>query len=609
MTTLLDAAKIALCNIVIAAALGAPTSAHAQQTKETRTYTLIVAYNGSVDEGVQPLKYADDDGARYYETFSHLTDETTLLTVLDADSQRVFPELAPRTRPPTRAELEEAVEDLARKLDADRAAGIHAEVYLVFTGHGNIDETGEGYLSLADGKLRRSDLYRDVIRPLDADYTHLIIDACHAYFMVQSRGGGDWRDDRSGQTHDEEWRAYLQSKPTKTEQTSALSSTVGVILSTSGTAEVHEWSKLRAGVFSHQLRSGLLGAADVNADGKVEYIELEAFLAAANAGVTNPKAKISVFARPPAQDQRRALVNLSDFEEATFLELPRDMHGRYHVEDARGLRYADVNLSATHATTLALLRGPVDGRDYYLRREDEELASVPLATETIDAGGLQFAAVEDMARSSVEESFRADLFSTPFGPGFFSGYVASRARYDAMLSEQTARDLASQKTWRVDLDLGYATSQPALSELDGVQHNLTLSVPVQLRGLNIGPFISYGYSNHQGIATPADVHRAALGAQLGWRLNAGKLWFEPRARLGQQLLLFNNEEICGEAGPCADPIGLRAEAAGSIGYQLDPRVAIRVEAGAAIDVISRANSTRNEETLEITPTLGVGLRF
>src|SRR5690606_33752424 len=87
-------------------------------------------------------------------------------------------------------------------------AGIRSEVYLVFTGHGNVDSNGEGYLSMADGKLERSELMRDVIRPLDASFTHVIIDACHAYFMVKSRGG--WEDDRSGRTLDSELQAFLR---------------------------------------------------------------------------------------------------------------------------------------------------------------------------------------------------------------------------------------------------------------------------------------------------------------------------------------------------------------------------------------------------------------
>ncbi|MFU8806576.1 MAG: hypothetical protein ACNA8W_22390, partial [Bradymonadaceae bacterium] len=70
--------------------------------QDRRVYALIVANNTSVDEGVDALRFADDDGARYHELFSSLAHETTLLTTLDAESQRIFPGLASQTLPPTR---------------------------------------------------------------------------------------------------------------------------------------------------------------------------------------------------------------------------------------------------------------------------------------------------------------------------------------------------------------------------------------------------------------------------------------------------------------------------------------------------------------------------
>ncbi|MFB6350800.1 MAG: hypothetical protein ABEN55_05320, partial [Bradymonadaceae bacterium] len=191
-----DAVGIALSVGVILALVS--TTASAEETSDasqTRRYALIVANNDSVDTEVDSLEYADDDGARYYEMFDSLTDETRLLTTLDSDSQRVFPEIAEKTVPPSRRQLDRTVDKLAAQIKADRKAGRQSELYLVFTGHGDVDDSGQGYLSLMNSKLHRSDLYRDVIEPLNADYTHLIVDACHAYFMVHSRGAGDekWR--------------------------------------------------------------------------------------------------------------------------------------------------------------------------------------------------------------------------------------------------------------------------------------------------------------------------------------------------------------------------------------------------------------------------------
>ncbi len=609
-------ATFAASALLALAALAAPYEAHAEPSasdEDARVYTLIVAHNGSVDEGVEPLRYADDDGARYYETFSHLADETRLLTVLDADSQRIFPEIASISAPPTTQRLSEEVEALARKIDADRAAGRHVEVYLVFTGHGNIDASGEGYLSLADGKLRRSDLYREVIRPLDADFTHLIIDACHAYFMVQSRGGhGEgWRDDRSGQTLDRQFEAYLQRRKKRSE---GLPSTVGVILSTSGTAEVHEWSKLRAGVFSHQLRSGLLGAADVDGDGAVDYLELEAFLAAANASVTNPKARISVFARPPKQDRRRPLVRLDDYRDATTLELPETMQGRYHVEDARGVRYADLHLSAQQPSRLVLLHAPVDGRDYYLRGEDVQ-ATIPLAQKDVDASMLAYAEQPTSARSSVEESFRMELFSTPFGPSFYAGYLASRDRYESLLEERANTPDQTDSAWETKIDAGYAVNRAQLGYDDAIQHVFTLGVPfLHASGWNIGPHAEYGVSLHDGARanTPDSIHRVHLGAALGKRFSlTQRLWLEPAARLGYQMILLADDSgTCGPQGVCSDPMSLRGSTALRLGWRVTPDVDVRLGAGVAADFISQVREDRalNNE-LSWTPSLNLGVTF
>lgn len=601
-----------------------------EHVKKAKSYALIVANNGSVDGGVKALRYADDDGARYYETFSHIADETTLLTVLDADTQRVFPDLATKTRAPSREALSNAVSKLALQLEEDRKQGIHAEVYLVFTGHGHVDADGQGYLSLSDGKLTRRDLYKQVIAPLNADYTHLIIDACHAYFMVQSRGDGEssgWQDDRSGESHDAALSAYLQDKRTSPEDDFELknTSTLGVILSTSGTAEVHEWSKLRAGVFSHQLRSALLGGADVDQDGKITYLEIEAFLAAANASVTNPRARISVFARPPAQDQNHALLSIDNFRDATTLTLP-GMQGRYELEDARGLRYADFHTSPEQVTRVVLLHDPVGQRPYFIRRNDAEQATLVMEDQPslIDGDALAFAQLDSSARSSVEESFRSELFSTPYGPGFFAGYRASRQRYDSVLATQgTARQLAAAeppRAWSRHVQLSYGVSGALSEEIYGesaIQHNMVLGYNFlsNRTGLSVGPFLGYGLTA-QTLSSAGDAsaitHRVALGVEGAWRRDVSStVFFEPRLRLGQQLLLLRNDTLCDTSGTCSDPLGVRGEALLSFGMRPQGfgRVALRLDLGATADVFSRAGVERNSETLYWTPTAAIGVTF
>jgi hypothetical protein len=567
-----------------------------------RTYALIVAHNGSADEGVAPLRYADDDGARYHELFSAFADRVTLLTELDADSQPIFPHVTPHTRPPTRPQLARAVREFKAALAADRAAGRESEVYLIFTGHGNIDDKNQGYLSLSDGKLTRAELYRDVLGELDgATYRHVLIDACHAYFMVQSRGGG-WRDDRSGEAPRGEFAAYLAQRKGRKGGEQVLPSTVGAILSTAGTAEVHEWSKFRAGVFSHELRSGLLGAADVDGDKQITYAELEAYLAAANEGVVNPKARLNVWLKAPSQNRRRPLIDLRRLRGATELELPTGRAGRYHVEDARGLRYADLHTDGSGAARLWLLRAPVGGRPYYLRT-DAEQAEVSVSESRVVSGALAFAELPAQARGSVEESFRTSLFKTPFGPGFYAGYMAGRERADEEVGA-SLMPAQAESSWSGRVWLGYAPGAGA-RELGGVQHSLDASLVMEhMGGLGVGPYVAYGFTRGDA----ASVHRVSLGVEGWWSGLMGEGWWAgPRLRLGHQTMLWSGEVAS------ADPFGLRAEGALVGGWELGGGWNLAAQAGAGLDVVNgvvqEGATVRNEQRLNITPFIGLGVRF
>ncbi len=55
-----------------------------------------------------------------------------------------------------------------------------------------------------------------------------------------------------------------------------------VVIATARDQQTHEWDAYAGGVFTHQVISGLRGAADVNRDGRVEYSEVHAFLTSAN---------------------------------------------------------------------------------------------------------------------------------------------------------------------------------------------------------------------------------------------------------------------------------------------------------------------------------------
>lgn len=70
---------------------------------------------------------------------------------------------------------------------------------------------------------------------------------------------------------------------------------------------------------------------------------LEAFLAAANLAVDDPRARLQAHVRAPRLDAHRPLVDLETAKFEHMLRLPPSFSGRFHLEDARGVRYVDGN--------------------------------------------------------------------------------------------------------------------------------------------------------------------------------------------------------------------------------------------------------------------------
>jgi hypothetical protein len=386
-------------------------------------YALIIANNTGLEPKQAPLRYADDDGARYYELLSSRTRETVLLSVLDADTQALHPGLAARTRPPTRSALKEAIGRLNARMAADKARGDIPVLYFVFTGHGKRGPAGEGMVSLLDGPFTRTDLYSQVIAPSSAAFVHLIVDACDSYYFANSRGA-------------------LPVAPAQVQAVQGLLATrelaryphVGAVLSTTREQESHEWSAIRSGVFSHQVLSALTGAADVNADGRVEYSELRAFVAAANQGVEDVRGRLEVSIQPPALDRSVPLVDLGDRVRLGFLLLPAGLEGRLWVEDSRGVRVAEFHKERERSLVLGL----PPGHGYFLRSPvgRESAFTFSRAGAVVDAGSLTWRDNTVAVRGAVEDAFRDKLFSVPFGPRFYTGYMASLGQTPVAAEQQ-----------------------------------------------------------------------------------------------------------------------------------------------------------------------------
>lgn len=387
----------------------APNAASAAE----RSFAVIVGQNASVDASVKPLRYADDDAARFYELFRPIADQVHLLAVLDAETQRVHKTLASVARAPSRENLKFALAQVNQQMQAARAAGDVPVLYFVYVGHGHVSESGQGYVSLLDGPLTGEQLWTDVVAGSSAEFNHLILDACNSYLMVARRGASDAKDD-SGPDASAAIRSYLEA------QRVGRFPNTGLIVSTSQAKETHEWSVFRGGVFSHEVRSALSGAADSNGDGRIEYSEIEAFLAAANLAVDDPRARIEAFIQAPSIDHNRPAVDLAHSRFKHFVRIPSAIAGRLYLEDDRGVRYADTHKTSENETVVAL----VDSSRYFLRSGDGEIEMQLGQPGTLDLSSSKFTTPNQSARGSVSDAFREHLFEIPYGPGFYKGFVA-----------------------------------------------------------------------------------------------------------------------------------------------------------------------------------------
>lgn len=401
-----------LMPLVLCAAAGA---SQGYDGPREQYYVVIVANNHSLDDDVASLRYADDDGAKYFEMFHGAGAKTALLTVLDPDAQKRFPGAAAVAVPPRRETLLAKAAEFFSEMARANRAGIKTHFVFVYSGHGNVGPNREGYLNLMDSRFRRSELFHEILAKSPASYNHLILDACHAYYMVNKKGASDKQGNYTNLVRNflstEEIRQYPNT---------------GVILAASSESETHEWSQWESGIFSHELRSALLGGGDVNGDGKVTYDEAAACVEAANAGIQISKARLKVFYQPPAMNREQALMNLGSFDTtAVKVVFPGDMAGRYCIEDARGVRVADFHYSSDQTVTLAL-----PGVAPFFIRTDSTESSIESPASQVYASNLTFQPRTAASKGSVESSFRQDLYTIPFGMGFYRGALAMLPELD-----------------------------------------------------------------------------------------------------------------------------------------------------------------------------------
>src|SRR5262249_49471582 len=253
---------VALLVLSVARAGAAMPALEVSGSNERASFALIIGVNKSVDADAPLLRYADDDAARYLDFFRSLGARSYVLTRLDENTRRVHQQVAAEAEAPVLSEFQRAIQALASDIHQARQRGVKTALYFVYAGHGNVRD-GHGYVTLEDARIDGAMLEAEVLTKINADQTHFIVDACYSYFLAMGRSPG-------GQRHEVHGVSEFSGL--------AARESVGLLFSTSSAKESHEWAGFQAGVFSHEVRSGLYGAADANGDGQVSYREIAAFI-------------------------------------------------------------------------------------------------------------------------------------------------------------------------------------------------------------------------------------------------------------------------------------------------------------------------------------------
>jgi hypothetical protein len=337
-------------------------------------------------------------------------------------------------------QLKRAVQQLGAKIADARARGDEVVFYLAFSGHGAVGQDGEAFLVLLDASLKQQQLRELILEPLAADYSHLLIDACHAGGVVGVRGMFERElDANTVKVTEDEKQRLLE------ERSLSHLPGVGVVIATTTGEEAHEWSRLQAGVFTHELISGLMGGADVNEDGQVDYLEIQAFVAAANREVQDPRAVPKIIARPPRRNLKEPLLRLDALSDTVFLRGDPGQLGHFHVELDNGQRLFDAHLQGFRDVRLAL---PAN-RKLFVRTTEQEVELHTASNGQIAIAELQLGPRQQQARGSIDAAYRTALFASPFSATYYRGYLDSQ-RNVAPGSAAKTESIASPPVSSVD---------------------------------------------------------------------------------------------------------------------------------------------------------------
>lgn len=384
---------------------------------ETRL-AIVVGNNGSATLGRAELRYADDDAAKYAALFGGASREgdVELLARFDADTTRLFPAQAKKAAPPTRAALDAAVARVVARAQAAQKRGERVVFTFVFAGHGDVED-GRGFLELEDGRFFREDL-EAMLGRIPAARAHVLLDACNSVYMLVARKPGGTK--------------FTTPEEIERSMTARLAH-VGTFVSTSADAQVYEWSRIESGVFSHSVRSGLSGAADLDGDGRITYGELRAFVRIAAQGVPNARFRPRLYARAPGGRDDEVVFEPRAAGPGRKVAIAAGAERRVSVLDPNEVPLIDVRLERGFGADLYVpaLDAPADDGTFTLVEQED--GRPPRRADLTPSGDDGLVAGDEtppaLAARAAGRPFEL-LFAVAFGPRAVAALPAEKAEED-----------------------------------------------------------------------------------------------------------------------------------------------------------------------------------
>ena len=308
------------CGALVASA----TSAHAASAGSER-FAIIVGSNAG-DRDEPRLSYAEHDAQRLAEVLTRIggvaPENLVLLLAPDADGvQRALNSLASRVQP---------------------GSGEGGPVlFIYYSGHADAQSLHLRGTHLGFGDLKRA------VRRIPAEVSVFIVDACRSGGLVRMKGAAPT----------EQFDIKLQDD--------LKSEGLAILTSSSASEDSQESERLGGGVFTHQLITGLLGAADSSRDQRVTLTEAYRYAYTQTLAATS----VTDFVQHPTfafelKGERELVITRTEGS-AGFGRLHLAAPGHYLVFERYGARELAAELDAAADTEILLPPGP-----YLIRRRE-----------------------------------------------------------------------------------------------------------------------------------------------------------------------------------------------------------------------------------------------